>query len=136
MPETRLGSRAQTVHVAETASLALLGMVKASGPVDSSVALVTIETGGTLHATTSADSTEIEEAVEDRAVIANVEFALLLLVGIHIVRRDLLEEVDVLVGMELGHLALGSRFGTLSHPPGQRCKDQASSRVSEAQRLT
>lgn len=79
-------------------------MVKTTRPIDGNVALVAIQTGGPLHAAASADSAELEEPVKDRAIIADIVLALLSHKGVHVVRRDSLKKLDVLVGMELRHL--------------------------------
>src|ERR1700678_2069055 len=82
----------RTVDVTKARSLALLGVVKASSPVDGDLALLAVETGGALHAAASADGAELEEAVKDRAIIADIVLVLLSGVGLHVVRRDLLQE--------------------------------------------
>jgi hypothetical protein len=87
--------------------------MKTSSPIDCDVAFATVQTRCTLHATTRADTTELEESVKDRTIITNIVFPLLLGERVHIVGCDLLKEVDVLVGMELGHLMTGGRFGAL-----------------------
>ena len=87
--------------------------MKTSSPIDCDVAFATVQTRSTLHATTRADTTELEESVEYRTIITNVVFPLLLGERVHVVWCYLLEKVDVLVGMKLGHLMTGSRFGPL-----------------------
>jgi len=52
-------------------------VVQTASPIDGNVALLAIETRGTLHAATGANSAELEQAVKDRAVVADVVFALL-----------------------------------------------------------
>ena len=108
----RKGARL-TIHVAKATCLALLGVMKASSPVDSDVALAPVQSSSALHAATGADTTELKEPIEDRAIIPNIVFSLLLRKRLHVVGSDLLQEVDVLVGMELGHLVTRSRFCTL-----------------------
>jgi hypothetical protein len=103
----------RTVDVAKARSLALLGVVKASSPVDGDLALLAVQTGGSLHAAASADGAELEEAVKDRAIIADIVLVLLSGVGLHVVRRDLLQELDVLVRVELRHFELGGRLRAL-----------------------
>ena len=87
--------------------------MKTSSPIDCDVAFATIQTRSTLHATTRANTTELEESVEYRTIITNVIFSLLFGERVHVVWCDLLEEVDVLICMELGHLMTSSRFGAL-----------------------
>ena len=82
-------------------------------PVDGNVALVAVEAGSTLHASARADAAELEEAIEDRAVIADVVLALLSHKGVHVVGRDFLQEFDVLVGVELRHLGRDGRLRAL-----------------------
>jgi len=84
--------------------------MKTASPVDRNIALATVEARSTFHTTTSADSAELEKPVENRAIISNVIFSLLLGEGIHVIRSDLLKEVDVLVGVELGHFMSSCRL--------------------------
>lgn len=102
-----------TINIAKTTCLALLGVVKTSSPVDGDVAFATVQTCSSLHATTRADAAELKESVEDRAVITNIVFSLLLGERVHVVWGDLLKEINVFVGMELGHLVTCSRFSAL-----------------------
>lgn len=102
-----------TIHVAEATCLALLGVMKTSSPVDCDVAFATVQSSGAFHATTGTDTTKLEEPIKDRAIISDVVFSLLLGKRLHVVGSDLLEEVDILVGVELGHLMTGSRFCAL-----------------------
>lgn len=87
--------------------------MQTSCPIDRIIAFAPIQTSGAFHATTRTDSAELEHAVEDGTIIANVIFALLFLIRLHVVWGDLLEEVDVLVCMELGHLMARRRLGSL-----------------------
>lgn len=103
-----------TIDVAETTGFALLGVMESTSPVDCDVAFASVEARSALHAPTSRDTTELEEAIKDGAIVADVEFALLFHEGVHIVWRDLLEKVDILVGMKLGHFMLCSWFGSLN----------------------
>lgn len=102
-----------TVDIAEATGFALLGVVKTTGPVDSNVALLSVQSGSSLHAATSTDAAEFEEAVKYRAVITDVVFALLAHVAVHIVRGDFLEEVNIVVGVELCHFATSRWLGAL-----------------------
>ena len=103
-----------TINVAETTGFALLGVMESTSPVDCDVAFASVEARSALHAATSRDTTKLEEAIEDGTIIADVEFALLFHEGVHIVWRDLLEKVDILVGMKLCHFMLCSRFSSLN----------------------
>ena len=103
-----------TINITETACLALLGVMKTSSPVDGNVAFAAVQTSCPLHASTSADATELEKSVEDRAIVTDIVFALLFCESIHVVRSDFLEEVNVLVRVELGHFMTGSWFCALS----------------------
>jgi hypothetical protein len=105
--------RKLTIDVAEATCFALLCVVETASPVHGDVALAAVQPCGTLHAASSADTAELEQTVKDRAVIADVVFALLFAEVVHVVGSDALEEIDVLVGVELGHLVLGSRFGAV-----------------------
>jgi hypothetical protein len=93
-------------------------VVKTTRPIDRNVALLAVEAGRTLHAAACADAAELEEAVKDWAVIADIVLGLLSHKGVHVVRRDLLEELDVLVGVKLRHLGRHSRLRALSGERG------------------
>jgi hypothetical protein len=87
--------------------------MKTAGPVHRNVALAAIKTCSTFHTTTSTDSAKFEQAIEDRTIIPHIKLALLFCKVVHIVRGNLLKEIDILVGVELGHLMLRRRFGAL-----------------------
>lgn len=87
--------------------------MQAACPIDRDLALFPVQSCSALHAATRTDTTELEQAVEDWTVVSDVVFALLFAVVLHIVGSDLLEEIHIVVGMELGHLVLCRRFGTL-----------------------
>lgn len=88
-------------------------MVKTTRPIHRNVTLVAVESGGTFHATTGTDTTELKKPVKYWTVITNVVFALLLGVGLHVIRGDLGEKVDIFISVELGHLEFGGRLRTL-----------------------
>ena len=93
--------------------------MKTSCPVDGNVAFASIQSRCTLHTSTSADSTELEQSVEDRTIVTNVVFPLLFGERIHVVWRYFLKKVDVLVGVELGHFMTGGGFCTLQRAMSQ-----------------
>ena len=90
-----------------------LCVVETASPVDCDVAFSAVQSCGTLHAASSADTAELEQAVKDGTIVSYVVFALFLGVLIHVIRRHLGQEIDIFVGMELGHFELGSGFGAL-----------------------
>jgi len=87
--------------------------MKSSRPVDGDVAFAPVESSSSLHTATSADAAEIEQAIEDWAIVTNIVFALFLGEVIHVVRSNFLQEIDVLVGVKLGHFMPGGRFCAL-----------------------
>lgn len=87
--------------------------MEATSPIDGDVAFSAVQSRSALHAASSADTTELEQAVEDRTIVTDVVFSLLLAKVVHVVGSNALEEIDVFVGVELGHLVLGSRFGAV-----------------------
>jgi hypothetical protein len=105
--------RILTVDIAETTSFALLCVVQSAGPVDRDIALPAVQTRRTLHGASRADSAKLEQAVKHRTIVADIVLALLLSKAVHVVGRDLVQELDVLVGVELRHFVLGGRFGAL-----------------------
>lgn len=104
-----------TVDVAEATRFTLFRVMQASSPVDGHIALSPIEPCCALHTTAGADAAEVEQTIKHWTVIADVVFALLFLIVVHIVRRDFAEKVDVLVCVELGHFELVGRFRALDN---------------------
>lgn len=49
-----------TIYITKAASFALLGVVKATSPVDGYIAFLTVQAGSPLHAAAGADATEFE----------------------------------------------------------------------------
>lgn len=87
--------------------------MQTAGPVHSDIAFAAVQASCTLHGPASADAAELEQAVEDRTIIADVVFALFARELLHIVGRDLVQEFNVLVRVELRHFVLGGGFGAL-----------------------
>lgn len=87
--------------------------MKSTSPIDRDVALLTVQARCALHRATSADTAELEETIEDRTIVTNVVLCLLACVAVHVVGRDSPEEVNVLVGVELGHLVDDGRLRAL-----------------------
>lgn len=81
-------------------------MVQTTRPVHSNVAFVAIQARGAFHAATCTDAAEFEQPIKYRTVITDIVLALFLAVLFHIVGCDFREEVNVFVGVELGHLVL------------------------------
>ena len=102
-----------TVDVAEAAGFAFLCMMQSACPVHRNVTFLAVQSGCTLHAATGTDTAEFEETVEHRAIVTNVVFPLLPHVAVHVVGRDLLQEIDVVVRVKLCHFASGSWFCAL-----------------------
>ena len=102
-----------TVHITETTSFTLLGVMETTSPIYRDIAFPSIESRSAFHGSTSTDSTELEQSVEYRTVVSDVVLALLLAEGIHVLRGDLVQEVDIFVCVELGHFVLGSWFCAL-----------------------
>ena len=100
-------SRSLTVDVAKAAGFTLLRVMQSTSPIHSNVAFAAVQSCRTFHAATSTDSTEFEQTVKHRTVVTNVVFALFFAEVIHVVGCDTLQEVDIFVGVELGHLVLG-----------------------------
>jgi hypothetical protein len=96
-----------TVYIAEAASLALFGVMQSSCPVDCNVTFLTVQASSTLHTAAGADAAEFKETVEYGAIVSHIELGLLALEIVHVLGTDLLQEVDVLVGVKLGHLESG-----------------------------
>lgn len=87
--------------------------MQSASPVHCNVTLPTIKSRRAFHAPTSADATKFKETVEYWTVVADVVFALFFCVVVHVVWRDFLKEIDVLVCMKLGHFEFRSGFCSL-----------------------
>ena len=105
--------RTHTVHIAETRSFTLFRVMQTTSPVDGNLTLLAVQSRRTLHAATSADTAEFKQAIEYGAVISDIVLALLLAVRLHVIRCYSLQEIDVVVGVELGHLVFRRRFCSL-----------------------
>jgi hypothetical protein len=88
--------------------------MQTSCPVDSNVAFASVEACGTFHCSTCADPTELEQTIEDRAIVSDIVLALLASKVLHVVWGNFVEKVDVLVRVELRHFVLRGWFGALS----------------------
>lgn len=103
-------------------------------PIDGNVGLVVVELDGTTDGATSRDLAELEEPVEHGAILTDVDWRRgeegggegeeeeeeegrtaneLLGEGLHVVGRDSLEEVDVVVRVEARHLRGNRLHGAL-----------------------
>lgn len=99
------------VDVTESRGFGLLGVVEAAGPIDGDVSVTAVEFDGGADGPSSGSLAEVEEAVEDRAVLADVEAFELAREGD--VRKGLggdgREEVDVVVGVKAANVGGGGR---------------------------
>ena len=102
-----------TIYIAEAAGLALFRVMETTSPVDCHITFAAIQPCSTLHTATSTNPAEFKKTVKDWAIVAHVETALLFLVRLHVIGCHFLEELDVFIGVELGHLKIGSRFSAL-----------------------
>ncbi len=84
------------IDVAEAGGLKLLGVVQSPTPVDGNVALVVVQFGGPLHGSPGVAGAEVVEAIEHGAVIAHVEVGQALGEALDVLRRDPLQELNVL----------------------------------------
>lgn len=105
--------RVRTIDIAEAACLALLCVVQTASPIDSNVALLAVQSCSALHGATRADAAELEQTIEDRTIVADIELGLLTNVALHVLWADLLEKVDVFIGVELAHLESCGRLGPI-----------------------
>jgi len=72
------------VDVAEAGGLSLLGVVQAAGPVDGDVGVGAVESYGGANGAAGRCATEVEEAVENGAVLPDVEALELAVVGVRV----------------------------------------------------
>jgi hypothetical protein len=102
------------VDVAKARGFVLLGVVQAPRPVDDGVRLLVVELDRAAHGPAGVDLAEVEEAVEDGAILGAVEALELPHVLVLVIGGDEAEELDVLVAVELGHV-LGGRERRAEH---------------------
>lgn len=105
------------VNIAKPGGLGLLGVVQAAGPINGDIGVAAVEADGGADGAAGGGAAEVEEAVEDGAILADVEALELAEVGVGILgedlRRDGGEEVDVVVGVEAADVGGGGREGTV-----------------------
>lgn len=92
------------VYVTETGRLELLGMMQAAGPVNGDVATVLVQFHRAVQRGARVHGTKIVQAFEHRAILAHVKVIQVLAVRGQVLRRDPLQELNVLVVMEPAHV--------------------------------
>mmetsp|Transcript_21755 Transcript_21755/g.64501 ORF Transcript_21755/g.64501 Transcript_21755/m.64501 type:complete len:428 (+) Transcript_21755:163-1446(+) len=97
------------VRVAEARGLGLFRVVQPARPVNRNVRRALVELDGAADRAARAGLAKLVEALEDGAVLADVESLHLLGVLAHVVWRDVPQEAHVLVGVELAQLIEGGR---------------------------
>lgn len=103
--------------------------MQSSGPVHSDIALSAVQTRSSLHGSTRANTAELEQAIKHWTVVTDVILALFSNKVFHIVGRDLVQELYVLVRVELRHFVFGSRLRALVEVSMLRTSLARSSRV-------
>lgn len=103
------------VDVAEAGSLGLLGVVEAAGPIEGNIGVGAIELDGGANGAAGGGLAEAEEAVEDGAVLADVEALEVAGEGDlgEGLGGDVGEEVDVVLGVEAADVHGGGREGAV-----------------------
>ena len=102
-----------TIDVAKAAGFTFFRVMQPAGPIYGDIAFTPIESCSTFHASTSADTAELKQSIENWAIVANIESTLLFLVLLHVIRCDSVKKVDIFVCMELRHLKFCCRFRAL-----------------------
>ena len=87
--------------------------MQTTGPIDRNVAFLPIQASSSFHAAASTDAAELKQPVENRAVITDIVLTLLAHITVHVVGGNLLQEIDIVIGVKLGHLSSAGGFGTL-----------------------
>lgn len=97
------------VDVTESRGFGFLGVVEAAGPIDGDVGVAAVEFDGGADGATSGSLTEVEEAVEDRTVFADVEALELTREGGvgEGLGRDGREKVNVVIGVKTANVVGG-----------------------------
>lgn len=108
------GGWPHTVDITEATSLALFRVMQTTSPVDGNIALVTIQSCGALHTAAGTDAAKLEETVENGAIVADIVFALLTHEAVHVIGRNFLQELNVLVGVKLCHFGSNGWFCALA----------------------
>lgn len=92
------------VDVTEAGRLKLLGVMEPAGPVNGDVAAILVQLHRTVQRRASIHGTEVVEALKHRTVLAHVEVVQVLAVRGQVLRRDPLQELDVLIVVEPAHV--------------------------------
>lgn len=92
------------VDVTEARGLELLGVVQAAGPVDGDVATVLVQLHRAVQRRARVHGAKVVQPLEHRTVLAHVEVVQVLAVRGEVLRRDALQELDVLVVVEAAHV--------------------------------
>lgn len=103
------------VDITKPRSFRLLGMVQSAGPIDGDISVSTVELDSGADGAAGGDLAEVEEAVEDGAVLADVEALEVAGEGEvgESVGGDGGEEVDVVAGVEAADVAGGGEEGAV-----------------------
>lgn len=87
--------------------------MQTASPVDSNVGLSHVELDCSANGPASGQLAKVVQSVEYWAVLAHVEALQLLDVVVHVLGRDHLEELHIVIGVEFRHVALGRRLRPL-----------------------
>ncbi len=87
--------------------------MQTAAPVDSNIRLLLVQFNCTSNRTSSRELTKLEKAVENRAVLADIETLHLFSIVVHVVGSDALQEFDIVVTMELRHIIVDSLRRTI-----------------------
>lgn len=120
-----------TIYVAKSTGFALLGVMKTTSPVDRNIAFLSIQASRALHAASSADTAKLKKPIKNRAIVSNVVFALFPHITVHVVRCNLLKEIDVIISVKLCHLASRRRFCALRVKVSQRYRGVAIKNIAQ-----
>lgn len=107
------------IDITEAGGLGLLGVVEAAGPVEGDIGVLSVELDGGADGAAGGGLAEAEEAVEDGAVLADVEALEVAGVGGlgEGLGADGGEEVDIVVGVEAADVVGAGGEGAVDlHP--------------------
>ena len=102
------------VDVTKTGGFVFLCVVQTARPVDHGVRLLVVQTHGAAHGAAGVNLAEVEQTVEDGAVLRAVEPLQLAHVLVLVIGGDQPQKLHVLVAVELRHVLRGRQSGRKS----------------------
>lgn len=88
-------------------------MVQTTGPIDSNVTLLAVESCGAFHGPARTNATKFEKTIKDGTIITDIVLGLLAHIAVHVVWCNSSKKFYVFIGVELCHLVDNCRLRAL-----------------------